>query len=312
MINILALLLFAGGFWPIHPLKNAIIEESFSLYYDSNPFRYSSTRIDEFTKGYYPYRYPFRSIDDLFLRSSISIKGRGIPLDGRVTLNLYTMNPEKSYYSFSFFYRRQIISIGFKAIPRYLLRYYFDPDTTPRTYIPCYFGEGNVLFRVKIGEILLSLNVGYRDYNDNFEEYTGITAKFEGKFKFSWATFMSGIELYRAKSGEGKADISYWRTIAGIQKVIKFKKREVKILYRLRLRNFTTSKDDPLHIGRKDLDHYLKLTLSKKLNRRLEIGTGLSIEVRRVLRIHEALLQEIQDAKNYTRFKAFFGVTFVN
>ena len=35
-------------------------------------------------------------------------------------------------------------------------------------------------------------------------------------------------------------------------------------------------------------------------------------EVRRVLRIHEALLQEIQDAKNYTRFKAFFGVTFVN
>ena len=328
---IVLLILFSqANWWPIHSIKGVIVEEEVSLIYDSNPFKYSPDDLRDFENGLKGYRFPIRTSDDLAIKFNVLMRGNG-GLKWRIGFmsQVYTINGEKSFLRFSLSIQKGRFSIYYFYLPRFLIRYYPDPDSGNRAYLPCLYQEHrlNIGFNFPL-DFRLQGGGGYRDYVKNFNEYDG--AFFSIKLLSPSIKLMKNsvvlsymFEDYEARAtdepGEKASfsddpDISYFRHSGEIilRRKFNFLKRELRTLlkYRYRRMIFTTDKnflEDPYHSGRVDQDHRIKCDFDITINRRLALIFGIYFIWRDV---SSDALPVIDEVKNYNRFRILTGVKF--
>ena len=311
-----------GGWWPIHPLPGTIARISVDFTYDSNPFRYSDKDIDLFDRGSYPYRFPFKTRDDLKIRTRLDIrrfKGRA---GFRLTIanSAYLSNREKSSIYLGALLKYRSLYLQASYLPDFLIRYYPDYDSGSTIYLPCYYTEA----KAEIGIIALRRPLritafglaGKRAYPDNFREYdTGfLGAGLRLKKKLSKAevkiSYMFDRGVARGYDEEGEtrensddADISYRRHTLAFGFDRNLGSLSLALEYRFRSKDFTGK--DLWHRDRTDRDNRFTLTVERPLNNRLSLSAGYTFEMRST---DSPYSDSIEEVKSYKRH--LFGLGF--
>jgi hypothetical protein len=326
VIFLILFLVSQSDWWPVHLSRDVKVEEEIFLVYDSNPFKYSPSDLKEFEKGYRSYRFPIRTSDDLSLKFNFNFKGEryfkwNLGLRGKI----YLINGEKSFFRFSLNIEKKPFHFNYVYIPRYLIRYYPDPDSGIHIYLPCFYEEHRILIGLDIFSTGIYLGGGYRDYVDNFNEYDGkfLRAKMilpPLRLLGNAFTFSYTMENYIAEAKDEPSedpltsddpDISNTKhsveLIFNRKTSIFIRDLGLKIKYRFRIFFYTTEKSftqDPYHSGRVDRDHRITCSFNLKINKRLSFLSGIYYIWRNVT---SDALPIIDEVKNYKRFQIYCG-----
>jgi hypothetical protein len=328
------------------------VHAALSSTYDDNVYRYSPQDIDDFVHRRADHRFQMETYDDLVSSPSLTLSiTRRFSQDCKIRLrlkygyNLYSVNHQKNYQTFSAFLRTTLVEnsyfqIGWFHLPKYLIRPYWDPDvfsTVPRdpeSYKKCDFTR--TLYAVKLGHRIHRSVRGAvfyeRDllyYNPFFTEYdTGANAfGFEIRCDVNpWlqTTFAYAFKKAEAKGhdevGESKAssddsDISYDEDLFGGSVQVDLSRHvplplNLTLGYQLARRYFTTEKspeEDPFHAGRQDDIHRLSLTTEYDILRSLSLYWRYELQRRDV---SSGELERITEVKNYHRHRFAMGIEF--
>ena len=321
-IFLTSVIISSGGWWPIHPLPGFIASVSVDFTYDSNPFRYSDSDIDLFDRGAYPYRFPFKTRDDLKIRTRLDIRR----LKGKVGLRLtlantaYLSNREKSSVYLGALLKYRSLYLQASYLPDFLIRYYPDYDSGSTVYLPCYYTEAKAEIGIVPLKKPLRITVfglaGRRVYPDNFREYdtgflgAGLRLKKKlasTELKVSY-TFDKGSARGYDEEGETRensddADISYRRHTLALGIDTDFGSFSLALAYRFRSKEFTGN--DLWHRDRTDRDNRFSVTVERPLNNRLALSAGYTFEIRST---DSPYSDSIEEVKSYKRH--LFGIGF--
>lgn len=301
--------------------------------YDSNIFKYSSDRIDEFVDGVEPERFEaIETYDDLILEQSSKLyisKRYNKNSRTRIRLNFeqnsYSRNKQKDFFSFSVFVRQYIqrghLQAGYFLIPSYHIRHIYDEDTDE--FHPCDFKKQVYSFKLYyplFWKIYASAYYKFQndDYNEYFQEYDSDINIYEinlsKRLSRNWS-----IELkYRFEDAEAQAydepgetaedsddsDISYDENIYGGEIEWDAEDQlglplEFSLDFEYHDRSYTTDKtSDNYHAGRNDKIYEVEFSTAWELSRRWDILLTYNFDNRNVSSDYK---EYIQDVKDYTQ-----------
>jgi hypothetical protein len=305
--------------------------------YDNNIYAYSDEYIDDFVNGVNAYRFPFETYDDLITTADLDLLFRNKFFGTRTTtfsfnlgMNHYLINREKDYAKFKFGIRQSLgkyaIKVSYRVIPRYLIRYYQNPQSTSTEYIGCkvtYHTLSGKLSLMTLADIRLHLAYSRRwdDYIEEFNRYDadghiiafGLEKKLSKYFDFA---FGYNYRISNADSADVIAsgteltpDGSYHQHSLNADLIF----QTVVILptlfegsYGYGYRSYTTSSaTDSLHSGRRDHRHKITLTTHSRLL------TGLQLKLLFLWQWRNAtseIYPDIDAIKDYEKYKVGAGL----
>ncbi|MEO0142790.1 MAG: hypothetical protein ABIL70_08980 [candidate division WOR-3 bacterium] len=307
------------------------IKSRIDFVYDYNIFEYSEKYLQEFIQQVNPERFPFETYDDLYTYYRLHLQFRNkFWRNHNTTFNLsfsgynYFINEQKDYSIFTAGLRqsfgRWAVKIEHLYLPRYLIRYYKDPENS--RYIGCEFSERLCSFKLSFipdKEADLSLVIGYEidDYIKEFDVYDSRALRVGPVFEFGITKFFKPEIHYEFKSSRAKGpipDISYNQHKLFIKTELytgfpKFSKWE--FAYQMRYRIYTTEVSpvlDSPHSGRLDTVNNFKISWEFPILAGLYFTLGYSCEFRHS---HSEVYPDIGEYKNYNKWTADCGLEFV-
>ncbi|MGQ9678133.1 MAG: hypothetical protein ACUVUD_02490 [bacterium] len=289
--------------------------------YNNNVFFLSPSDIIAFQHRTNPGRFPYRTLDDVDVILSGSLKWlntKGLTPQIDLKLHQFVRNPEKSYGVFSSQINKQVGKIGvfgllFVWMPNYLIRYYRDLTVkSEERYAPCRFGEYLVGFNFvqRLGPF--SISPGYRleidDYVAPFDYYDTKAHHLDGSI--DWRpmpnfTLGAEYEFKRARAKAPSPDISYNQHRLSFQIVSRPKRLHrfgVKASYRWTHRRWTAI-EDVTHAGRIDETQEIEFGGEYRMNP-VTVSLSYKLEWRDV---SSPYLEKIEDIKNYRAGTFIFG-----
>lgn len=297
------------------------LETGIQFVYDDNIFLYSARDLADFKKSIRPYRFPFETSDDFIttIKFRIQYSKFGIGRYGSLTMSyrhhFYTVNRIKSYQVFSMAWAQKLsktslsnFEIGYLFLPKYLIRFYRDPENLSLNYIGCEFTEHlfSVEFNYRKRYALLTPFYKYEfdDYTNKFNYYDTKAHRFGLNAIYHWKRMFElsgGLEYKVAKTQPNQVpDISYeqlgWVLEVGIGQVPK-----ISVAYGEKLREFTTKNPatiDPFHAGRVDKIQRIKLELAILLSKVISLTCFYDFESRNVSSPYKEKIDEIKDYHN--------------
>jgi len=342
--------LFSQEWRYIHPLAGVNIYSKLSFAYDDNIFKYAEQDIDKFINNIEPYRYPIETYDDFITTILFHAKIRrhifgsnATTFNAKIRGNLYYLNKEKDYGSFSFSVwqktgKRGHILSKYLFIPRYFVRYYPDFDIiTPYEYpyfADCFFQKHAFLLEggykvIGDAELAISLSTETHNYNDSFNEYDtrkysiGFSARIPFRkivhtgfsYSFSTADAKGVDEPGEAKEMSDDSDISHDEDKIKVSCDIDLSENNKPFLFQsafeVTRRLYTTDKPilvDPTHAGREDIKTIIRLGFSFIPSNRLQFTIGYIYEMKDVSTPYD--LNEIEEIKNYSQNQYLTSITF--
>lgn len=307
--------------------------------YDDNIFLYSQKDLNDFRKSIKAYWFPFETSDDFITTLTGSVKVRLNLFRQKPTIfsllyrqHIYAVNQAKSYQLFSLSISQNLakpltIEIGYRFLPKYLIRYYKDPTSqvSPPAYIGCDFTEQLVSFEPNYRfKKIFSLTPFYKyeidDYAAKFDFYDtkahrlGLNASYRLRALFELS---GGLEYKIAKAEGPVPDISYnqlsWEIGAGFgqQKLtegFKLRNLKIEINYSQERREFVTDNSptvDPFHSRRVDKIQNFKVGLELPFSQFVSMSVGYELEKRDVSSPYK---EQIDDIKDYNNNKIGFGL----
>lgn len=321
-VVVLALLLAAAGY-PTYPIRAPAFSTLFRLQltYDDNPFRYSGDDREAFRNSQYPERFPFRSLDDLELGISASLRYRYRLQSSsgfirlRAKTHQYVSNPDKSYGLAELEFGQELwqdsrLEVSSFYMPNFLIRYYRNPEDEGSEYVGCRFSEH--LLGLGLVQRIGRLSIGpvYRyegdDYSRPFDFYDTKAHRFGGAFSLALAKgFEVGAEYERklARAIGPVPDISYGQhgfELWASSRPARLRRLSFDAKYGMRHRNYTTENPaevDPSHLDRTDDLAELGFELGYRLGA-AKVMARYELEWREVTAPHR---ERIEDIKEYRR-----------
>ena len=307
--------------------------------YDDNIYAYSGPYIDDFLHQIRPYRFPFDSYDDLVTGVDFNLLVRNKFFGQRTTTlsfdvnsDNYLVNAQKNFQKYTFGLRQSFgnyaIKASYEIIPRYLIRFYRDPQGSSTDYIGCeaaYHTAGAKVSFKSIADITL-----YAGYDHKWDNYIKEFNRYDARghlisfglekeiirhvnfgFGYTYRTSSNDSADVMTSAAELTPDGSFYQhTLSGdlqLQMMI-LVPADVRLYYSYAYRNYTaTSAEDLLHFGRQDNRHWLTISV------RARIMTGLRLKLygaRQWRNASSEVLADIGDIKDYVRYRAGAGLEF--
>lgn len=273
--------------------------------YDNNVYAYSDEYIDDFLNGVNAYRFPFETYDDLVTTADLDFLLRNKLFGTRTTTfsfgmaaRHYLINRGKDFTRFNFGLRqsfgRYAIKLNYRVIPRFLIRYYQNPQNTSTNYIGCkatYHTLSGKLSVLTIKNIRIHLTYSHRwdDYIEEFNRYDAdghimsfqlekkLSRYFDFRFGYNYRISNADSADVISSGAELTPDGSYYQHSLYADLIF----QTVVILptlfegsYGYDYRSYTTSSNaDSLHFGRQDHRHKFTFTTHSR------ILTGLQLKL---------------------------------
>lgn len=307
--------------------------------YDDNIFAYSQSHIDDFLNHVQPYRFPFEAHDDLITSLDFGLLLRNQFISKRTTtfsFNLgsdnYLVNNQKSNQKYGLGVRQSFgqyaLRISYEVIPGYLIRYYRNPLGTSIEYIGCEATYHTIAAKVSfetVQNITLSGGYGHRwdNYIEEFNRYDanghilffGIDKQLRKNldFGFNYAFLSSQNDSADIVSSvtELTPDGSFYQHSLNTDIILRanvFLPTTIKCSYDYSYRSYSSSNtEDSLHFGRRDHRHIINLSTSFRLLTGIQLRFLFAWQWRNAT---SEILPNIDDIKDYTRYKAGAGLEF--
>lgn len=307
--------------------------------YDNNIFSYSAEYINDFMHQVRPYRFPFETYDDLISSAKLRLLLRNKFFGKRTTTFNFNakfsnclINNQKDYWNINFGIRQSFgkyaIKLLYQIIPKYLIRYYRNPQGTSTDYIGC-----EVKYQTLSGKLSFNVNPNllfdlqykrrWEDYISEFDVYdanahiVGLGPEIKLKKRI---TFTIAYEFKTSKNDsiaaletgvEPVPESAYNHHAIESDLTFEFKLLSATKLgfgYKYTFRNFTaTFSADSMHFGRQD--HIHKITASTEFR----IFTGMNIEISYIRQWRNAtseILLDIDRIKDYNKYRLSTGLSF--
>ena len=305
--------------------------------YDNNIYAYSDEYIDDFLNAVNAYRFPFETHDDLITSADLVLRFRNKLFGRRTTTfslnmgaNHYLINTEKDFTRWKFGIRQSLgdiaLKVAYRVIPRYLIRYYQNPQNTSTEYIGCeatYHTLSAKLSLLTIEKIQLHLTYGRRwdDYIEEFNRYDAdghiaafgfekrLSKYFDIRFGYNYRLSNADSADVIVSGTELTPDGSYYQHSLNTDIVF----QTVFILptllegsYGYSYRSYTTSSDaDALHFGRQDHRHKASLTTHTRLTAGLHLKLLFSYQWRNAT---SEIYPNIDRIKDYDKYMVGAGL----
>ncbi len=298
--------------------------------YDDNIFEYSKKYLNEFMNSIHPERFPFETYDDFYTNYEFQLLLRNkFIAQYTTTFNLifdgynYLINQQKDYFFITAGARQPFgkcaTRIEYLYLPRYLIRYYQNPDSTQ--YTECEFSEN--LFSIKTdfrlkqkGELRLLFGYEIDDYIEIFNVYDAKALRSGLHIDFAISRSFDTKIAYEFKSSRAKGpvpDVSYKQHLINLKNSINIgfpRLSELTLSYQFKYRIYTTEVSpiiDSPHSGRNDITQRFNVKLAFPVLPALYVNWEYIYELRRS---HSDVYPEIGDYKNYNKWTFKGGLEF--
>lgn len=302
----------------------------FNTEYDRNIFLYSDQYLQEFKNQIRPYRFPFRTYDDLIVRLNLSLQtpiywsGHRTDFILSYRPNLYSVNTQKSYQIISAQVNHPLskkirLEAVYLFLPSYLVRYYRNPLGALSDYIGCTFSENlaTARFRYHTAKINIAPFFQYEldDYVKNFNFYDGYALRYGINSDIKSLDFINiRINLARKNyfANGPVPDISYRenRISLALKPVLSQSKLSASAQLSYTARQYTTKlsfENDPYHRDRNDTKYTANIDLSYRISKNMHLVFGYECEQRRTKTPYQI---DIEDIKDYNNNKYLLGIRF--